>query len=183
MFLNQDGKKFVDVTYAGGFGNLQKGHGVAFTDLDNDGQQDVLIAMGGAYQSDRYYPEFFHNPGFPNHWITLRLKGTRANKLGIGARVKATFSEAGRTRDVYQTCGKGGTFGANSLQVHLGLGQAKKIDALEVLWPGDKEPERFKDVAVDSFYAVTQDSGKLEKLNLPKIKFSTEDMRHAQHHH
>jgi len=42
MYRNQAGQKFVDVTMAGGFGHLQKGHAVVFADLDNDGDQDVF---------------------------------------------------------------------------------------------------------------------------------------------
>ena len=47
VFFAKGGKGFVDVTSAGGFGNIQKGHGVAFADLDNDGDQDVFEQLGG----------------------------------------------------------------------------------------------------------------------------------------
>ena len=49
MFRNREGKMFADVTTAGGFGHLQKGHGIAFADFDNDGDQDVFAELGGAY--------------------------------------------------------------------------------------------------------------------------------------
>ena len=54
MFRNAGGKFFQDVTTSGGFGNLQKGHGVSFADFDNDGDQDVHEDMGGAVSSDIY---------------------------------------------------------------------------------------------------------------------------------
>src|SRR5205814_2316351 len=54
MFRNAEGKFFQDVTTAGGFGHLQKGHGIAFADLDNDGDQDIFANMGGAYTGDVY---------------------------------------------------------------------------------------------------------------------------------
>ena len=62
MFRNDGGRRFQDVTTAGGFGHLQKGHGVAFGDVDNDGDQDVFEEMGGAYQSDRAYSALYENP-------------------------------------------------------------------------------------------------------------------------
>ena len=46
MFRNLDGRIFQDVTTSGGFGHLQKGHGISFGDLDNDGDQDVHAVMG-----------------------------------------------------------------------------------------------------------------------------------------
>ena len=52
MYRNVGGERFVDVTYAGGFGHLQKGHGIAFGDVDHDGDQDVFEQMGGGYPGD-----------------------------------------------------------------------------------------------------------------------------------
>ncbi len=49
MFKNQGGSRFIDITTSARVGNLQKGHGVSFADLDNDGDQDIYIDMGGAY--------------------------------------------------------------------------------------------------------------------------------------
>ena len=49
MFHNRGGKGFVDVTTPGGFGHLQKGHGVAFFDYDHDGDEDIFAELGGAY--------------------------------------------------------------------------------------------------------------------------------------
>ena len=54
MLRNAGGTRFVDVTTAGGFGNVQKGHAVSFADFDNDGDQDVFEVMGGAYEGDLY---------------------------------------------------------------------------------------------------------------------------------
>ena len=81
MYWNRGGKKFSDVTTAGGFGHLQKGHGVAFADLDRDGDQDVFEDMGGAFPGDGFGHALFRNPGFGNHWIEVKLVGVRS-KIG-----------------------------------------------------------------------------------------------------
>ena len=61
---------FLDVTTAARVGNLQKGHGVSFADLDNDGNEDIYIKMGGAYTGDAYENSLYLNPGQNNnHWI------------------------------------------------------------------------------------------------------------------
>ena len=72
-------------TTAGGFGSVQKGHGIALGDLDSDGDQDIYAVMGGAVVGDVYQNAMFENPGHGNHWLTLRLEGTSSNRAAIGA--------------------------------------------------------------------------------------------------
>lgn len=180
-YLNQGGSHFSDISVSGGFSNLQKGHGVAVTDFNKDGQPDVLISLGGAYDSDRYFPQLLANPGFPNHWITLQLSGTSANRLGIGARVRATIRENGKKRVVHGTCSKGSSFGSNTLQVHLGLGKAVKIEQLEVTWPGDTTAQVFSGVDVNATYRLVQGAKKLEKLSSSPWKFKKSKTSHSHH--
>ena len=58
-----NGTSFLDVTTSARVGNLQKGHGVSFADLDNDGNEDIYIKMGGAYMGDAYENSLYLNPG------------------------------------------------------------------------------------------------------------------------
>ncbi|MEO8498417.1 MAG: VCBS repeat-containing protein, partial [Planctomycetota bacterium] len=71
MYHNQQGERFSDVTMAGRFGHLQKGHAVVFADLDRDGDQDVFEQLGGAFPGDGFYDALFENPGFGNNWIGI----------------------------------------------------------------------------------------------------------------
>ena len=97
MYRNRGGTGFADVTTAGGFGHLQKGHGVSFADLDNDGDQDVFEQMGGAYPGDGFADVLFENPGFGNHWIAVKLVGARSNRSAIGARIRVEIVERGHS--------------------------------------------------------------------------------------
>ena len=107
MFRNAEGKFFQDVTTATGTGHLQKGHGVAFADLDDDGAQDVYIALGGAFPGDGARNALFLNPGNTNHWVKLKLVGVKANRPAIGARIKVTLQTPGGSRDLYRTVSSG----------------------------------------------------------------------------
>ena len=132
MFRNVGGRRFQDVTTAGGFGHLQKGHGVAFADLDDDGDQDVFEEMGGAYQGDVYTTSLFENPG--NGWSLdrLELEGVRRNRGAIGARIRVRALTDRGPRDIHRIVGSGGSFGASPLEQHIGLGRAVAVQEIEV---------------------------------------------------
>ena len=137
MYLNRGGKRFSDVTMAGGFGHLQKGHAVTFADFDNDGDQDVFEQMGGAFPGDKFYDALYENPGFGNRWLSLRLEGKKTNRSAIGARIRLDIKDAdsGQLRTIFRWVNSGGSFGANPLRQDIGLGMADAIKNLEVFWP------------------------------------------------
>ena len=172
MYRNRGGSGFSDVTTAGGFGHLQKGHGVAFADLDNDGDQDVFQQLGGFLPGDKFYDALFENPGFGNHWITVRLVGVQTNRSAIGAQIRIVFSEAGETRSVYKHVNSGGSFGANPFQQSIGLGSATRIEKLEVYWPTSKTRQVFRDVAVDQMIEITEGVDQIRRLDLGVTRFT-----------
>jgi len=166
MFRNAGGRVFQDVTTAGGFGHLQKGHGIAFGDVDGDGDQDVYAVMGGWYSGDVFPNALFRNPGHSRHWVTLRLQGTRSNRSGVGARLTLTLREGDSQRTVHRSVGAGGSFGSQSLQQEIGLGAAPRIEMLEVRWPASGNVQRFENVPADRVYRVTE-GGSLKPLSGP----------------
>ena len=156
MFRNAAGQFFQDVTTSGGFGHLQKGHGVAFGDIDHDGDQDVFAVMGGAFTGDIAPNVLFENPGHGNHWIKLRLEGVRSNRAAIGARIKVSLNTKNGSRDVYATVTSGSSFGASSLRQEIGLGQANSIRAIEIAWPAGGDVQVFQNVAMDQFLHIRE---------------------------
>ena len=114
MFRNNGGKSFQDVTTSGGFGHLQKGHGMAVGDIENDGYEDVFEKMGGAFPGDTYQSVLYRNPGNGNHWITLELEGVKTNRAAFGARIRVTLNGgASGKREIYRTVGFGSSFAGN----------------------------------------------------------------------
>jgi len=146
MFVSQRAERFVNVTMAGGFGHLQKGHGVCFADIDNDGDQDVYVQMGGQFPADRYPDALFENPGFGHHWITVKLVGRQTNRSAIGARVRVDIIENEKKRSIHRRVTRGGSFGCSPLRQNIGLGTAQKIELIEVYWPTTDRTETFRDV-------------------------------------
>ena len=164
MFRNRRGTGFSDVTTAGGFGHLQKGHGVVFADLDHDGDQDVFEQMGGFYPGDAFGNALFENPGFGNHWIKIQLVGVRSNRLGVGARIRVDLVEDGVARSVYRHVGTGGTFGGNSHRQEIGLGRATRIDRLTVDWPTSDTTQTFTDLLVDRLIEINEGDSTVREL-------------------
>ena len=169
MYRNRRGTGFADVTSAGGFGHLQKGHGIAFADLDNDGDQDVFEQMGGFYPGDQYFNVAFENPGFANHWIGVELVGVRSNRAAIGARIRAEVVENGRRRSIYKLVNSGGSFGANPLRQTIGLGEASSIEVLEVFWPATGQRQTFRQIAADRYIRITEGEEHYTTLSLEKL--------------
>ncbi len=158
MFRNDGGQGFQDVTTAGGFGTLQKGHGVSFGDFDDDGDQDIYQVLGAAFEGDIYPNVLLENPGHGNDWITLFLEGVGTNRDAIGGRIRVRIRTAGGNhRDIYATVGSGGSFGSSSLRQELGLGNAQAIDYIEVNWPGEwGRGQRFVGLRPNRLYRLRQ---------------------------
>jgi hypothetical protein len=152
MFRNHNGERFEDVTTAGGFGHIQKGHGVGFADLDNDGDQDVFEVMGGAFSGDVYQNVLFENPGHRGRLIYLSLEGREANRSAIGARVKLTLGD----RAIHRTVSTGGSFGGSTLRLEVGVGEAERVDAVEVVWPGSGTRQTFGALEVGRWWHLVE---------------------------
>ena len=156
-YRNDGAGGFADVTFAAGLGHMQKGHGVAFGDLDGDGDQDVFMQVGGFYPSDGFPNALYQNPANANRWLTVRLVGVQSNRPGIGARVRVDVETAGGDeRSVHALVGSGGSFGASSLQQEIGLGDATAIKAVEVWWPASGTRQRVEGVSLDSVIEVVE---------------------------
>jgi hypothetical protein len=175
MFRNVGGTRFQEVTLPGGFGHVQKGHAIAFADMDRDGDQDVYARIGGAYEGDISTSVLFQNPGWQGtHWLTLTLQGTTANRSALGARVAIDVVDgAGATRTLYRTVSTGGSFGAGPLEMHVGLGSASRITQVRVQWPDRaRTTTTYDTLTPDAHYRLVQGAPPA-RLTRPAVPFRT----------
>lgn len=170
VFHNRNGKRFEDISM-NGFSHIQKGHGLAVADIDNDGDQDIYVVAGGAFEGDRGRNILYENPGNNNRWLTLILEGKTSNRDAMGAKIKVRVRQKnGVTRDIFVTVGTGGSFGASSLRQEIGLGDAAEIVSVEVRWPKAGVPNTlYKDIALDTVVKLKEGNDRAEAVMLKSI--------------
>jgi enediyne biosynthesis protein E4 len=125
----------------------QVSRGLAVGDLFNRGRQDIVIEnlTGGPM-----ILEAKSNPA--NHWASFELEGA-ANKLALNARV---FVTTGKMQQMGEIRSGGSYLSQSDLRLHFGLGDAKRIDKIEIQWPNGKA-QFFDGVDADRFYKIKQD--------------------------
>ncbi len=124
--------------------------GLAVGDIDNDGDLDILITNNGQ-TSDLLLNE----GGSRRNSLLVRTIGTKSNRDGIGARLKLTVGSKTKLAEV-----KAGSsyLGQNDLRVHFGLGQASRIDRLEVRWPSGTV-DVFENLEVNQILTLLEGKG------------------------
>jgi tetratricopeptide (TPR) repeat protein len=171
LLRNKSGRSFVDVTASSGTGELHKGHGIAFADLDNDGDEDIVAEIGGATPADSHAMRLFENPGHGNDWISLKLVGVKSNRAAIGTRIAVTVADAGgATRSIHRSVSSGGSFGASPLEQHIGLGKAARIQDIEIWWPASNTHQHFSSVTKNRAIEITEFSSEYQTLDRPIVK-------------
>jgi tetratricopeptide (TPR) repeat protein len=166
LLHNKEGKFFTDVTAASGTGELHKGHGVAFADVERDGSEDLLEEVGGAVPGDAHAFRLFQNPGNGNDWLNLKLTGVKSNRSAIGTRIKVTVENEGKApRSIYRTVASGGSFGASPLEQHIGLGKSARIVNVEIWWPASNTRQNFANIEKNQFLEIKELAANYTRLD------------------
>ena len=153
LFHNQLGKKFdlVPPVEGTGLAVVIPARGAAFGDLFNDGRIDVVI------NNMDLPPSLLRNVDpDKHHWVELSLVGgPKSPRDAVGATVYLTAGGMKQRGDVLS----GGSYiSSNDPRVHFGLGDADKIDAVEIHWPSGQQ-EKVSLPGVDKIFTVEEGKG------------------------
>jgi enediyne biosynthesis protein E4 len=150
IFRNLGNGKFADVSAQAGPDLQREGahRGVAFGDLDNDGRVDMVVSvLNGPVK-------LFHNTTQnSNHWILLKLVGTKSNRMGIGAQIKITTDDGNKQWNEVTTAV--GYASSSDPRVHFGLGKNEKIKEIEIRWPSGIK-QTLKNVPADQILTIEE---------------------------
>jgi enediyne biosynthesis protein E4 len=147
LFRNNGDGTFTDVAHVNAADRIEDGRALSLFDYDGDGQVDVLL------RNYRQPAQLLHNTGGAQHWIELKLIGTRSNRDAVGARITLT---AGGHRQLRQVSCGSGYLSNQSLVQHFGLGAAREVEQIEVQWPSGAS-SLLDHVPADRILRITED--------------------------
>ena len=156
LYLNTGDGKFKDVSETAGDGLKVKlsSRGVAFDDLDNDGDVDAVVL------NSRQGPTMLRNDSSTSgHWLQVQLKGRHTNRDAVGARVKVISGDLVRLDEVHSGRGYQSHYGT---RLYFGLGSRTAVDRIEVHWIGGKT-EAFENIKADQMITLVEGTGRLLK--------------------
>jgi hypothetical protein len=152
LFRNLGGGKFSEASRETGLSVMpwRSARGGAYCDFDNDGDIDLLIS------NIDDHPQLLENVGGNRqHWIELKLTGTKSNRDAIGAQVKI---EAGGLTQFDHVRAGGSYLSSNDPRLHFGLGPATSVDRIEILWPSGAM-EHLAAVPANQILTIKEGSG------------------------
>jgi enediyne biosynthesis protein E4 len=160
VFRNLADGSFEEVSERSGAAALEhhSSRGCAFGDFDNDGSVEVLIVNMGEP------PSLLKNTvANTNHWLSVKLVGTKSNRSAIGARVTL---EAGGRKQIREVMSGGSYISQSDLRQHFGLGTAQRVEALEIRWPNGQS-EQVKNLDPDRFVTIQEGKGVIQAVKRP----------------
>jgi enediyne biosynthesis protein E4 len=149
VFRNLGGMKFSALTSEAGLTSQppSRHRGSAVGDLNGDGRLDVVVTAIGAPAEI-----WINNSPGHNHWVDLKLQGTKSNRDGIGATIKVV---AGGQEQYSHMSTSAGYASSSAVPVHFGLGSHASADSVEIRWPSGVVQE-LKNVAGDRTITIKE---------------------------
>ena len=156
LYRNTGDGKFVDAsaTQPAAFLAPKVGRGLAVGDYNNDGWQDLLANNNGE-EAQLFRNEGAKSPtAAKNHWLAIKLVGTKSNRDGISAAIKLTA----RNLTLYDQSKGGMSYcSAQDPRLFFGLGDRTQVDRIEITWPSGIH-QNVENVAADQILTIKERS-------------------------
>jgi hypothetical protein len=151
LFWNLRNGTFLDISSQAGQGipDRRSSRGAAAGDLDNDGSLEIVI------NNMNDTPSLLKNFGERKNWIQIKTVGRQSNRNGIGARVTVV---AGGLKQMDEVRSGGSYISQNDLRLHFGIGDAARVERIEVLWPSGRK-EAFENLKANQIFVVEEGKG------------------------
>ena len=157
MFTNNADYTFKDASLDFGFDAKINSNGAAYTDLDNDGDLDLVLNN----QSDK--ASIYRNNTEANY-ITLSLEGPKENIKGIGAKVEVYTNNTQQLKQLYTSRGYQSSV---SFNLNFGLGESKVVDSLKVIW-NDNKIQTLTNIEANKHLTLSYSKAKKEDVDVKK---------------
>jgi enediyne biosynthesis protein E4 len=163
LFRNKADGTFEDISKASGLndGQVQARRGIAFGDIDNDGDIDTVV-----FNQNNPPSVFLNDAKNLNHRVLFKLEGTKSNRAAIGARLTIRTADGQQLAEVRAG---GSHLSQNDLRLHFGLGKTQSMTKVEILWPSGGR-EEIPNVAADFIYTIVEGKGIKSSVALPALK-------------
>ncbi len=160
LFLNREGKKFMDISGISGIDSITDGRGAVFADFDNDGDYDVFLTT---IQGPDHLL-FRNNVGQSNHWLRIILEGGRdVGRDAYGAVVRVRTSAGILTK---VKAGGSGYLSQHDPRLLFGLGEDDRAQSIEVTWPNGKAEVFQADAKTGSTLLLREGTGRAQEIQL-----------------
>jgi len=149
LLVKNTGKDFVDVSSQAGdvFQRVWVGRGLAIGDIDNDGRLDAVVTT-----NDGGLHILKNETRTKNHWLTLKLRGHKSNRDGIGAEIKLVTGNGAQWTTVTTA---GSYLSSSDKRTHFGLGSESIAEQIEILWPSGIR-QSLKNIRADQILNVEE---------------------------
>jgi enediyne biosynthesis protein E4 len=167
LYRNLRNGRFEDVSMEAGAGISLPvaARGAAFGDFDNDGDLDVVV------NTVNDLPQLLRcDAKTGNNWLKVRTIGTKSNRSGIGARLRCVTRVTGEAKphsQIDEVRSGGGYFSQNDLRVHFGIGQAEKVELLEIRWPSG-DLEKLENIKPNQVIFVKEGQGIVRSMDFAR---------------
>jgi len=164
LFLNREGKKFMDISGVSGIDSITDGRAAVFADFDNDGDEDVFLTT---IQGPSHLL-FRNNVGQDNHWLRIILEGgkeTGRDAFGSVVRVKTSAGTLTKIK-----AGGSGYLSQSDPRLLFGLGQDPSAQSIEVTWSNGRVEAFSADAHAGNTLLLQYGKGIAQSVDVPKAK-------------